>query len=97
MPWRERPWDGPSASTLKDNTEMPISPTDLTSPARFKKWRGPPDLYRTLMTGLLGTPMPSYADSLEPEQAWDRCSMCSPSLKTASLLRPPRDAEAIVL
>jgi len=23
------------------------------------------------MTGLTGTPMPSYADALEPEQAWD--------------------------
>jgi len=28
-------------------------------------------VYRTLMTGLSGTPMPSYADSLEPDQAWD--------------------------
>jgi mono/diheme cytochrome c family protein len=63
--------DGPSAPTLKDNTEMPITPTDLTSPARFKNGAAPHDLYRTLMTGLAGTPMPSYADSLEPEQAWD--------------------------
>lgn len=23
------------------------------------------------MTGLAGTPMPSYAESLEPDQAWD--------------------------
>ncbi len=23
------------------------------------------------MTGLSGTPMPSYGDSLEPDQAWD--------------------------
>lgn len=23
------------------------------------------------MTGLAGTPMPSYADAIEPEQAWD--------------------------
>jgi mono/diheme cytochrome c family protein len=23
------------------------------------------------MTGLAGTPMPSYGDSLEPDQAWD--------------------------
>jgi len=28
-------------------------------------------VYRTLVTGLSGTPMPSYADSLEPEQIWD--------------------------
>jgi mono/diheme cytochrome c family protein len=28
-------------------------------------------VYRTLVTGLAGTPMPSYADSLEPDQVWD--------------------------
>ena len=31
----------------------------------------PEDIYRTLMTGLAGTPMPSYVDALEPDQAWD--------------------------
>ena len=71
VPWREWPWRRPSAPELKDNTEMPITPTDLTSPTRFKNGATPHDLYRTLMTGLAGTPMPSYADSLEPEQAWD--------------------------
>jgi cytochrome c oxidase cbb3-type subunit 2 len=30
-----------------------------------------PDLYRVFMTGLNGTPMPSYADSIKPEEAWD--------------------------
>ncbi|HXH13339.1 MAG TPA: cytochrome c, partial [Alphaproteobacteria bacterium] len=63
--------DGPSALELKDNTGLPIAPTDLTRPLRFKNGATPQDLYRTLMTGLLGTPMPSYADALEPEQAWD--------------------------
>ncbi|HSF30534.1 MAG TPA: cytochrome c, partial [Candidatus Tectomicrobia bacterium] len=63
--------DGPSAAELKDNNELPLQPTDLTAPNRFKNGSAPQDLYRTLMTGLLGTPMPSYADSLEPEQAWD--------------------------
>jgi cytochrome c oxidase cbb3-type subunit I/II len=63
--------DGPSAPTLKDNTGLPISPADLTLPLRFKNGARPQDVYRTLMTGLIGTPMPSYADALEPEQAWD--------------------------
>jgi mono/diheme cytochrome c family protein len=63
--------DGPSAPTLKDNRQLPIEATDLTKPARFKNGSRPEDLYRTLMTGLAGTPMPSYGDSLEPEQAWD--------------------------
>jgi mono/diheme cytochrome c family protein len=63
--------DGPSAPTLKDARELPIAATDLTRPNRFKNGARPEDLYRTLMTGLSGTPMPSYGDALEPEQAWD--------------------------
>ncbi len=63
--------DGPSAPTLKDNRNLPIAAADLTKPERFKNGGRPEDVYRTLMTGLAGTPMPSYADSLEPDQAWD--------------------------
>jgi mono/diheme cytochrome c family protein len=63
--------DGPSAPTLKDNRELPIAAPDLTKPERFKNGARPEDVYRTLVTGLAGTPMPSYADALEPEQAWD--------------------------
>jgi mono/diheme cytochrome c family protein len=63
--------DGPSAPTLKDNRDLPIAATDLTKPGRFKNGARPEDIYRTLVTGLAGTPMPSYADSLEPDQAWD--------------------------
>jgi mono/diheme cytochrome c family protein len=63
--------DGPSAPTLKDNRDLPIAATDLTRPGRFKNGARPEDIYRTLVTGLAGTPMPSYADSLDPEQAWD--------------------------
>jgi mono/diheme cytochrome c family protein len=63
--------DGPSAPTLKDNQDLPIAATDLTRPERFKTGSRPEDVYRTLMTGLAGTPMPSYGDSLEPDQAWD--------------------------
>src|SRR5437899_6193933 len=63
--------DGPSAPTLKDNRNLPIAATDLTKPERFKNGARPEDVYRTLMTGLAGTPIASYADSLEPDQAWD--------------------------
>ena len=63
--------DGPSAPTLKDNRGLAIAATDLARPERFKNGARPEDIYRTLMTGLAGTPMPSYADSLEPDQAWD--------------------------
>ncbi len=63
--------DGPSAPTLKDARGFSITATDLTKPDRFKNGARPDDVYRTLMTGLAGTPMPSYGDSLEPDQAWD--------------------------
>ncbi len=63
--------DGPSAPTLKDAGELRILATDLTRPTRFKNGSRPEDVYRALMTGLAGTPMPSYADALEPDQAWD--------------------------
>jgi mono/diheme cytochrome c family protein len=63
--------DGPSAPTLKDARQLPIAATDLTRPARFKNGSTAADVYRTLVTGLSGTPMPSYGDALEPDQAWD--------------------------
>jgi mono/diheme cytochrome c family protein len=63
--------DGPSAPTLKDERGLRIAATDLRHPARFKNGARPEDLYRTLVTGLAGTPMPSYGDSLDPDQAWD--------------------------
>ncbi len=63
--------DGPSAPTLKDNRNLLIAATDMTRPERFKNGARPEDVYRTLVTGLAGTPMPSYADSLEPDQIWE--------------------------
>jgi mono/diheme cytochrome c family protein len=62
--------DGPVAAELSDTSGMPIQPADLTSP-RLKSGKGGEAIYRTVMTGLDGTPMPSYGDSLAPEDAWD--------------------------
>jgi len=62
--------DGQSAPTLKDDWGQPTKPADLTQ--RWS-WRGGgtrADLYRTISTGFNGTPMPSYADALTPEQRW---------------------------
>ena len=63
--------DGASAPTLKDSRELPIAVPDLRDPRRFKNGDRPEDIYRTLVTGLAGTPMPSYGDALEPDQTWD--------------------------
>jgi cytochrome c oxidase cbb3-type subunit 2 len=63
--------DGPSASTLTDNKDRPIRPYDFSTGTRFKCGATNADLYRIFMTGLDGTPMPSFGDQLKPEEAWD--------------------------
>jgi len=63
--------DGPSASALTDSKDNPIRPYNFTSGSRFKCGETNQDLYRIFMTGLDGTPMPSFADQLRPADAWD--------------------------
>jgi cytochrome c oxidase cbb3-type subunit I/II len=61
--------DGPSGRDLKDDWGNPISPSDLTLKP-FKSGSNPEDLYRTISTGLNGTPMPSYAAAFSPKERW---------------------------
>ena len=63
--------DGPSASTLTDSKDNPIRPYNFASGSRFKCGETNQDLYRIFMTGLDGTPMPSFADVVRPADAWD--------------------------
>ncbi len=60
--------DGPSAATLRDDLDRPISPGDFARP--FKVGEAPEAIYRSLMTGLDGTPMPSFADTIAPADRW---------------------------
>jgi len=62
--------DGPLAQSLSDTNGKSLQPADLTK-TRLKSGKGPKAIYRSLMTGLDGTPMPSYGDSLTQEEAWD--------------------------
>jgi cytochrome c oxidase cbb3-type subunit I/II len=63
--------NGPSALTLTDSKGYPITPFDLTSGNQFKCGQSSRGLFRDLMTGLDGTPMPSFMDALKPDQIWD--------------------------
>ena len=63
--------NGPSAHTLTDSKGYPILPFDLTSGMHFKCGDSSQGLFRDLITGLDGTPMPSFADTLKPDQVWD--------------------------
>jgi cytochrome c oxidase cbb3-type subunit 2 len=77
--------DGPSASELQDAWGDKILPFDFTSGA-LKGGTGPKDIYRTFVTGLDGTPMPSYEESLSEEQRWDIVSYCLELMKGGSAM-----------
>jgi len=61
--------DGPAANTLYDDWGNKIEPFDFTGGA-LKGGAAPMDIYRTFTTGLNGTPMPSYQDTLNNEDRW---------------------------
>jgi len=78
--------DGPSASTLTDSRGFAIRPYDFSTGNRFMCGSTNQDLYRIFMTGLDGSPMPSFADVIKPEEAWDLVHF----LRTLQLsLKPP--------
>lgn len=61
--------DGEKAPGLKDDSGFPVPPADLTT-GQFKSGPAVEDIFRTMSTGLSGTPMPSYRDSLPEEDRW---------------------------
>lgn len=63
--------NGPSAATLQNDLGLPIAAYNFQEGARPKCGSTDQDLYRIFMTGLDGTPMPSFADNIKPEEAWD--------------------------
>ncbi len=66
--------DGISANTLVDDWETPIHPFDFSS-GGYKFGDSPADVYRTFNTGLNGTPMPSFYDTiLYPQEAFSDLS-----------------------
>lgn len=77
--------DGPAASTLMDSKDNPIRPYNFSTGSRFKCGDTNEDLYRIFMTGLDGTPMPSFADILQPNEAWDLVHF----LRTLQPIRTP--------
>jgi cytochrome c oxidase cbb3-type subunit 2 len=63
--------NGPSADTLTDDQNRPIKPFNFHDQTKFKCGAEDRDLYRIFMTGLDGTPMPSFSDNVKPDEAWD--------------------------
>ncbi len=63
--------NGPAANTLSDDFGNPIHPTDLTNYSDFKFARNVLDVFRIFSTGLNGTPMPSFQQSLSDTDRWN--------------------------
>ncbi len=55
--------NGPSAAEQEDEWQNKIWPADLTQPWALRGGSTAEDLYRTLTTGVNGTPMPSFSDA----------------------------------
>jgi len=63
--------DGPSRPELKDEWGQPIAPANLTKRWTFRGGASRADIATRLATGILGTPMPSFIDSVEkPDDIW---------------------------
>jgi len=62
--------DGRSAPTLKDDWGYPIRAANLSQSWTFRGGSSREDIFRTMSTGMNGTPMPSFLEALTPEQRW---------------------------
>jgi mono/diheme cytochrome c family protein len=61
--------DGTSAKYLKDANGHPIKPRDFTA-GIYRGGGTPRDIYYRIATGIDGTPMPAYKDSIDPPDVW---------------------------
>lgn len=62
--------EGEKGVDLTDDSDDPILPANLTSAWTFKGGSSVEDVYMRLTTGLDGTPMPSYAETLTDDERW---------------------------
>jgi DMSO reductase family type II enzyme heme b subunit len=63
--------DGPSMPELRDDWGNPVRPANLTKPWNFRGGGSAKEIAARLATGLMGTPMPTFIDSVEkPEDIW---------------------------
>ena len=63
--------NGPAARTVTDDQGKHLEPTNLTQAWDMKVGRTPERIYMIFSTGLNGTPMPSFAQTLTNDQRWD--------------------------
>ena len=62
--------DGERAGEIDDDWDFPIMPADLHLGWKLKGGGSAREIYLRLSTGLDGTPMPSYSETLNEEELW---------------------------
>lgn len=92
--------DGPSRPELKDDWGHPIAPANLTKRWTFRGGAGRGEIAMRIAAGALGTPMPSFQDSVEkPEDIWHLAnfiaSLGPESVRYATLLTGTATREAL--
>ena len=58
-------------TTLTDDENRPIKPFNFHDSQRFKCGSTDAAMYKDFMTGLDGSPMPSFSDNVKPDEAWE--------------------------
>ncbi len=61
--------NGTAAATLVDVWQQPIKPIDLRQPY-IRRGKNVSDLYKVLVTGVNGTPMPNFGPAMNDDQRW---------------------------
>lgn len=67
--------NGPVANSLEDSEGNPLPPSNLRAPLGCGNREE--DILRTILTGMTGTPMPSFADALSPKEVWQIVTLLS--------------------
>lgn len=63
--------DGPSAADQVDDLGRPLRPASLRRRENLRSGARPEDVFRAIVTGNDGTPMPSYAEAASEAELWD--------------------------
>jgi len=62
---------GAVTTTFEDEAKQPLRSADLTEPWTFHGGATSRDIYLRFRTGMMGTPMPSFADAATDNEMWD--------------------------
>jgi mono/diheme cytochrome c family protein len=62
--------DGEAAAGMRDDAGRQVFAFDMTRSWLLKGGITPEDIYRTIHTGLDGTPMPAYQDLIDEADGW---------------------------